>query len=798
MKKILLTFITLMVVSLSAIAQSNALYVYKHNGECFPIVRDSIVSMSYSHYDENNIYHDDWQVQEVQTTDSLWRIPLSEVDSICMFAPKPELSISSAYVPLDKNRSKVLSGDIENYRFVLTLDDTTEAIKPGSVLTLDADTAMYIVLVTEIEKHKDRITVKGAPGDLSYLFSNTEFTATTKASSTGHNTYIEDNVLANSRKKIIGQDEWAEYTAHLWNKPEKKRYDIYKGDYLNVYTDYAAGLSLNLDMKFRFGRPVESFVQGLKFIKAAEFDVDVSLVGKANAGADFTTQLKFSKELDLAPEQEDNYEVISPNLFPPIHAAFTIGIVTIPLEIGGGLYGQVTLTGDGEMKYTMGFEAEGKGVVGVKYNGSTNKAYNTYSDWSFSCTPHHPTLSGDVELEGKVYVFPRIHVWLCNLTGPSIDIKPYLRSNISIGFCKDLIADSGKDYNAWSLTTAAGVDWAVGWSTRAHLMSSYEGSNKSLFKGTWTKDDWKLYQTPKAIEYMGTSEYEIRQGQPVEVEFLVTDDTFLKDIPTPFPQVVKFESKNGKVKGTDGAFSTTKNGYATVTWWPQGVDDELYAKIFDRKGQVIAEANYPLEHEEVYHSCPDNNHPHIIDLGLPSGTKWACCNVGASKPEEYGGYYAWGETSEKSYYDWETYKYCNGSDKTLTKYCCFDYYGIVDKKRELAPEDDAAYMNWGNGWRMPSEAQQIELYQNCTRTWDSTKKGCTLVGPNKKTLFLPAAGTRHGGSLFGAGSSGCYWSRSLRVYEDDGAFNLHVTDSSSFGEGDDPRCSGYSVRPVRQ
>ena len=94
-----------------------------------------------------------------------------------------------------------------------------------------------------------------------------------------------------------------------------------------------------------------------------------------------------------------------------------------------------------------------------------------------------------------------------------------------------------------------------------------------------------------------------------------------------------------------------------------------------------------------------------VDLGLPSGTLWATCNVGANSPEEYGDYFAWGETTTKSSYSWSTYKYCKGSSSTMTKYCTSSYYGTVDNKTELEPSDDAATANWGSEWQMPSLEQ---------------------------------------------------------------------------------------------
>ena len=100
-----------------------------------------------------------------------------------------------------------------------------------------------------------------------------------------------------------------------------------------------------------------------------------------------------------------------------------------------------------------------------------------------------------------------------------------------------------------------------------------------------------------------------------------------------------------------------------------------------------------------------------VDLDLPSGTLWATCNVGAEKPEEYGDYFAWGETKTKENYDWSTYKWCNGSEYELTKYCVSGRYGTVDNKTELLPEDDAATANWGSNWCMPTVEQIEELHR---------------------------------------------------------------------------------------
>ena len=152
-----------------------------------------------------------------------------------------------------------------------------------------------------------------------------------------------------------------------------------------------------------------------------------------------------------------------------------------------------------------------------------------------------------------------------------------------------------------------------------------------------------------------------------------------------------------------------------------------------------------------------------VDLGLPSGTLWATCNIGAENPEDYGSYFAWGETEPKEMYNWSTYKWYNSTYGGLIKYCTEHDYGRIDNKTELEPEDDAAYVNWGPSWRMPTMDQQDELREKCT--WQKTEmngvKGYLVIGLNGNTMFMPVAGARYDDFLVGEDQWGCYWSRTL-------------------------------------
>ncbi len=192
-----------------------------------------------------------------------------------------------------------------------------------------------------------------------------------------------------------------------------------------------------------------------------------------------------------------------------------------------------------------------------------------------------------------------------------------------------------------------------------------------------------------------------------------------------------------------------------------------------------------------------NGHEYV-DLGLPSGIKWATYNVGATKPEDYGGYYAWGETEEKNDYSWSTYKWCNDSYDRQTKYCTSSSYGTVDNKTTLDPEDDVAHVKWGGTWRMPTKAEQDELCNNCTWIWATQNgvNGYKVTGPNGNSIFLPAAGYRDGTDLNYSGSYGYYWPSSL--YEGNSSYNACSLyfGSSGYDWSSYSRYYGHSVRPV--
>ena len=248
-------------------------------------------------------------------------------------------------------------------------------------------------------------------------------------------------------------------------------------------------------------------------------------------------------------------------------------------------------------------------------------------------------------------------------------------------------------------------------------------------------------------------------------------------------------------EGAECTLTATANEGYTFSNWTE--NDEVVS--VDATYTFTVDADRTLVANFTYNGSGDEHA--YVDLGLPSGLLWATCNVGADNPEDYGDYFAWGETQPKDTYNWSTYQYCNGSYNMLTKYCnnsSYGYNGFTDNMTTLLPEDDAATTNWGSGWRMPTYDNWVELYQNTTVTCTTQNgvNGRLFTASNGNSLFLPAAGCRYDSSLHEAGSGGLFWSSSLLTDNPSYAWDF-LFYSDGYYVYYYSRCFGFTVRPVR-
>ena len=230
---------------------------------------------------------------------------------------------------------------------------------------------------------------------------------------------------------------------------------------------------------------------------------------------------------------------------------------------------------------------------------------------------------------------------------------------------------------------------------------------------------------------------------------------------------------------------------------------------------AIISSKYEKEAEGIFDHCnnvdmyiinyPDGKKDYrvnsYIDLGLPSGTLWAKFNVGAKKPEEFGNYFAWGETCPKEIYSVSNYKWGNSRVSDPTKYNTNVWPVKGDDKRILDLEDDAAYVNWGDKWCLPSISQVLELKRDCHWTWTVINgvNGYEVKGPNGNSIFLPASGIRgNEKQSIDLGVKGNYWTRELCSGYNHRAYSLQFEEAGKIDYDENYRDDGLSIRPVQR
>ena len=320
----------------------------------------------------------------------------------------------------------------------------------------------------------------------------------------------------------------------------------------------------------------------------------------------------------------------------------------------------------------------------------------------------------------------------------------------------------------------------------AALIAIFAGCNKD--KGPDTVK-------PTGIDMQG--EIEIFLGQSATLTATLEPSDATADI--------SWESSDeGIVTVSDGELTGVGVGTAVVT---------------ARAGKVYAECGVTVLKPK---EAPEG----AVDLGLEltseNGSKylifWAKCNLGAGKPEEYGDYYAWGETEpyygsvdplswksgKEAGYEWASYRWCDGTSNSLTKYNTKSGSGTVDNKTVLEPADDAAHVSLGGDWRMPTEAEWKALVEQCSWTWTDNYNGTGVAGHivsgkkegyMDKSIFLPATGYMSGTSASLTGFLGSYWASSLSTDVPVNAWNVILSSGLATPSYND-RCVGQSVRPV--
>jgi hypothetical protein len=346
-----------------------------------------------------------------------------------------------------------------------------------------------------------------------------------------------------------------------------------------------------------------------------------------------------------------------------------------------------------------------------------------------------------------------------------------------------------------------------------------EGGTVEGHNGEYKEGETVVFTAVPADGYYFTKWSDGKTDNPRTVA--VYDDLTLTAQFAQYPLITIYASDNGKVSpDVSGRYAPGSN--VTITAKPD--TDYFFAGWsdgnFDNPRTIFIETSNVTISAEFVDAARS-----IVNLGLPSGKRWARCNLGAVNPWDYGDYYAWGETQTKDNYSWNNYRYCNGDYDKLTKYNYNADCGIVDNKTTLESADDVATAVLGSDYLMPTNDDWCELSRECYWVWTETYNNHNVNGyivykaksaedKGKKVyaddtpsasysfddahIFLPAAGVRDDASLYRAGAGGYYWSSSLYIPQDANYCGFY-RGGIDIGQADCyERCCGVSVRPVKR
>ena len=771
--------ITFLLVGFFGMAQNERPYIIKYKTQGDTIYHRT-QSVSGIHIDANG--------QELIHENGTDWSSLTDLNTVYIY--RGSEIINPMYVPIDWNDATLLSSNDSIGDYQIQFNGEMPELQPGSIITIDQDTVVHYVFIESVDVNGNTVNVTSSEAYLTDIFADVDFTLTTdeggKSSAQGNVFYpvaafIQDEQGVFRDLDLERSRDWG-FTHDLWQFGAN-----YDGEVLssgNNYSIYMERMNFNFDLDIEMymnfgGRTVLEIVGNLiERYRSRTLNVNAALHGT------FDTEQMLRCDIWGSCSWNPGYDIWKHNLFPPLTVRFLVYGVPVILKLNSDLYREVQVTAGGEISAYTGFTDNADGRIGFDW--SQNSGISPVATFSntFDLTP--PTVEGRGSIQGKVWAFPRVRILLYDIVGPSFDFKPYLTTTLSGGFKEEMLGQ-GNDFCAWSLDCNTGLDAACGLSIMHPIFSGYEIQNHST--PNWNIIDRPLYHSPKRIQKVSLE----GTGQTKTATFNVFDQNYLfnTEVLTPLPQFVKFEA-NGQLSSEYGI---AHSGQVTVNWTPTS-NDILYAKLYDINGNVMS--------WDTVHA-PETPEPQgdWVDLGLPSGLLWATRNVGASSPEDYGDYFAWGETSPKSMYNWDTYIYGYETDEWLgvhlTKYNTVFDNGPIDNLTTLQPGDDAATANWGGGARTPTKEEWQELEDYCSSVWTTQNgvNGRRFTGPNGNTIFLPAAGYRRYAELTGAGYHGIYWSSSLDTDTPPAAWYFDFNSDSTSVDYFCSRDSGQCVRAVR-
>lgn len=567
-------------------------YVYRTDGSVQVFELAEVDSMFCSRTDLSGREQAGYVTQEIWTSDSVYRIPMAEVDSVVFDVNR--LQVSGDYKALDGYTYHIDAADTGSGQFTVAFSGEVPEFQAGDVVVLQSDTATYLRRVKDATAAGGYVSLSTEAAYLSDLFTSGSFVLSTepspvamKRSSSGDMVYYPI---------AVGYyDESGQYHV-VHRKPstraafEKRVFSdvidysgksFHKTDYTNLYLESCRfDFNLDLVMSFNFNSLAEGWEQyhkgNLALYKA---------VLRGNAETDF--MLRFDAEYE---KNEDFDEILlKRNIHQPKSVWFAPYGIPINLTLNTHLLADGEYNCEGDFSAYAGFSSSTTAELGFSWTQSSGlKPYATFHN---DFTWHKPTIEGEAHLSEKLSVFPRFNFSLYGLVGPSFDIKPYFRQTLDLSFWDEL-GSNPKDYYGSEYNMYTGFDGAASVNFLPLI-----GNDLLAGPVEWNINDALLYTSPYDISFKESSSETVMGGQPVEVTFSVRDYNYLsKRLVTPiFPFSVKFETNCGRVE-RDFANVDVSTGDVIITWIPSAVFENkmsyLKATLYNSEGKVLAEDNW--------------------------------------------------------------------------------------------------------------------------------------------------------------------------------------------------------------
>ncbi len=638
------------------------------------------------------------------------------------------------FVSVDWDNTKVKSYDTENWTFTLQQTAETEKIQKGSVLAIYADTVGCITIVNSVRRSNGNVVITGSEGALCDIFANTSFYLSSsydpeKTRTAGCAVYYPEKIIcrdeATHTMKAVNFTRGSKWTGKLWDwvAPVSYGLKLYEtaGSKIGIKeARYSA--DLDLDLYLSFGKRTLKATKEEAYRQYRSGDLAIKAVLNGSINAYNTIEEETHASVSIGKET-----TLWESMFKPVRMVFYPGgvpvVITLSADLLGGINGKLS----GKQKLSFGVSSNIDGKFGFEW--SQNNGMNDIRSLNISNDLTHLNAENTGSIEVKASIWPRIFLTLYESAAITFDIRPYLSSSLSGGYTLGDYTNgttTGKDGgSAYRISLDAGVDCAAGLSPMLFTHELYHYQLQNINACNYT-----LFESPSGMQVLHPTKAEMCPGITNKVQVEVYDKVINGEpTPTILPQLVKFEG-DGEISAQ---YAITSNAIASIDWIPSSYKDKLTATLYNGNGgilkQVVINGN-----GEVKPPTSGN----LIDLGL--SVKWASHNVGAGSPEERGSLFAWGEVSSKSSFSIANYKFFEPIEHQHAGLYQSDFTLPGNSNLIYNTKFDAAKVNMGGGYRMPTRKELAELLDKCEKNLVIYKgvKGLMLTGPNGNTIFLPA------------------------------------------------------------